>query len=156
MPAIWRTKLTISIPAAAAVFLLTATVQAFDREDAEKLKATNRCEACDLAGVLMHGADLSGAVMSQSNLTAASFDDANLTGATIREADLSGADLGEANLTRAKLQGSNLAGAFLHRTNLTGANLTDANMEAAMTSGVIYCRTTMPSGQIRRPECGRN
>lgn len=92
---------------------------AFNANDAKKLRNTNACKQCDLAGVLMHGADLSGAVMTGSNLTAASFDEANLTNADFRRADLSAADLSEANLTNAKLQESNLSGAFLRGTNLT-------------------------------------
>ncbi|MBK1667099.1 hypothetical protein CKO28_03440 [Rhodovibrio sodomensis] len=139
---------------AALLVAWTSTGHAFKADDAAKLKKTNRCENCDLAGILMHGADLSGAVMTGSNLTAASFDEANLTNADLRQADLGGVDFGQANLTNAELQNSNLSGAFLRRTNLTGANLTGADMDTAMVADVIFCHTTMPSGRIRRPNCG--
>lgn len=91
----------VSIAIFAVLIALAATPNAvaFNGNDAEKLEATNTCEQCDLAGILMHDANLSGAVMKGSNLTAASFDQANLTNADLREADLSGADFGEANLT---------------------------------------------------------
>lgn len=145
-----RTTLLIAIMAVASA----STSYAFKANDAEKLRNKNSCQNCALAGILMHGEDLSGAVMTGSNLTAASFDEANLTNANLQRTDLGGADFSEANLTNAKPQDSNLSGAFIRRTNLTGANLTGADMDAAMVANVIYCRTTMPSGEVRRPNCG--
>ena len=101
---------------------------AFDEADLEQLKATGICKNCDLT-------------------------DADLTGA-----DLAGANLGGSNLYRAELVGVNLSGAFLTRANLAfvnfeNADLTGADLTGANQAQAIFCKTIMPGGEIRNPNC---
>ena len=103
-------------------------VLAFEEADLEQLKATGICKNCDLT-------------------------DADLTGA-----DLARANLGGTNLYRAELVGVNLSGAFLTRANLAFANfenadLTGADLTGANLTQAIFCKTIMPDGEIRNPNC---
>jgi uncharacterized protein YjbI with pentapeptide repeats len=131
-----------------------ASVQAYEADDLTKLKNGNTCAECDLAGLLAHEMDLSGAVLAGSNLTAASFTSANLTNADLSNATLASADFGEADLTGANLRGANVNGATFWNTDLTDANLRNVNMDDARVVAVRYCNTTMPSGTVRKPDCG--
>lgn len=136
--------LGIAVPAAA---------WAYDSEDLEKLLKTKSCRQCDLAGALLEGKDLSQTTILASNLTAATFDGANLAGAAIKRSDLTGVDFSEANLTNADLGKSRLTGAIMRGTDLTGADLSSARLNGVLAVDVTYCRTTMPSGHVRNPNC---
>lgn len=130
-----------------------AAAWAYVSEDLEKLLKTKSCRQCDLAGALLEGKDLSQATIFASNLTAATFDGANLTGAAIKRSDLSGTDFSDANLTNADLGQSRLTGAIMRDTDLTGADLSNARLNGVLAVDVIYCRTIMPSGHVRNPNC---
>ena len=76
-----KMKLTLTALTLAAT-LFAGSASAFDPNDLQKLKYTNKCKSCDLSGANLHSADLSRA---------------NLKGA-ILTADLEGAVLNGANL----------------------------------------------------------
>ena len=88
---------------------------------------------------------------------------ADLKGCDLRGRDLSGADLRSADLAGACLQNANLTGAELRsadfeQADVRGANFTDANLDRADIRGwkatdAIFCRTTMPDGEINTVNC---
>jgi len=135
------------------ICLTAQATQAFQSPDVEKLLKSGTCRNCDLAGALLETESLNGIDVTGANLVAATFDGASLKDAVFRNADLAGVDFGEANLTRADLRESVLTGAILRDTNLTAANLTGAEMSGVMTADTIFCRTVMPSGEVRNPDC---
>ena len=112
-----KMKLTLTALTVAAT-LFAGVASAFDPNDLQKLKYTNKCKSCDLSGANLHSADLS-------------------------NANLNGANLTEADLRFARLKDADLSGAILSGANLKGANLTGANME-----GPILCNTTMADGSV--------
>ena len=96
-----KMKLTLTaLKIAATIFAGSAS--AFDPDDLQKLKYTNKCKSCDLSGANLHSADLS---------------NANLKGA-ILTADLEGAFLNGAILSGANLKGANLEDAILCNTTM--------------------------------------
>ena len=113
-----RMMASVFMMACMGLLLIPGEVAAFDSFAVDTLKATNKCEKCDLTY-----ANLSGWWLAYAKL-----DSANLTGADLAGADLTGANLhltylNNANLTNAKLIGANLAAANLSGTILTGADL---------------------------------
>ena len=92
----------------AGLLAVTVNAHAFEQSDLDKLKATGRCEGCDL----------NFAYMKQASLKGANLENANLREAEMKETDLSGANLERADLRRAELEKANLKGA-----RLTGAKL---------------------------------
>jgi len=102
----------------------------------------------------LHGASLRGAFMSYADLTDADLTDVDLHGAFVLLTKLRGADLTGADLTGARLGGSDLTGANLTDADLTGADLSSPPPYPQIDlTGVIYCRTTLPSGQIDNSGC---
>jgi len=108
-----------------------------------KLKATKKCEDCDLKGVNFTDMNLQGVDLYRARLTGANLTGANLQGAYMHRSDLQGA-----NLTNANLTGVVLTSAFLQNANLAGANLTEANLEYS-----TFCKTTMPDGTVKNDNC---
>ena len=101
------------------------TVEQTLAKNLERLRKTNRCVECNLAG-----ADL-----AKEDLEEAHLERANLSGANLRKADLEKANLKAANLSGANLTDADLEEADLYKANLTGADLTDANLEDASLDG---------------------
>ena len=131
-----KMKLTpTALTIAATIFAGSAS--AFDPDDLQKLKYTNKCKSCDLSGANLHSTDLSNANLNGANLT-----EADLRFARLKDADLSNANLKGAILT------ADLEGAFLNGAILSGANLKGANLEDA-----ILCNTTMPDGSVIYSGC---
>ena len=95
-------KLTLTILTVAAT-LFASSASAFDPDDLQKLKDTNKCILCDL----------SDANLSRANLKGASLGGAILTGAILRDVDLDGA-----NLLNAKLGSNTMNGAILCKTTM--------------------------------------
>ena len=93
-------------------------------------------------------ADLRGVNLAEVNLQDARLKGALLRGANLRQANLRGADLYGADLTGAEMQGADLRGSNFARADLSQALLANTRME-----GAVLCRTTMPSGTIRNPDC---
>ena len=122
---------------------LPLSVGAFNPEDLERLKKTNKCPNCDLSG-----ADLLGAILWDSNLEKANLGFANLQGAKLNAANLQGAFLVYANLKGADLTGADLRGA-----DLRGAFLFKANLDGAYLGSVRLCNTTMPDGRVLYSGC---
>jgi len=159
-----------------AVMLSTAAA-AFDeieQTDQRRFKSMKSCSGCHLlqaapGGIVkMIGAELQGADLRQLNLRAADLRRADLRGVDLRGVNLAGAKLKGALLRGANLQGANLqaaglAWAVLHGANLDGADLrgadlrradlTNASMQNADLRGATLCRTVMPSGIVRNPDC---
>lgn len=121
-----------------------------------------------LAGIILVDVDLQGAAFEGSNmrgadLTEADLKDANMKDTNLRDAKLVNASLVGANLSGASLRGSDLTGADLtnaqlDKTGLREANLTDAVLTGASTtnsnmSGAVFCRTTMPTGEVNSQGC---
>jgi uncharacterized protein YjbI with pentapeptide repeats len=109
----------------------------------EKLKATKKCEDCNLKGANLKGMNLQGVGLYRTLLSDADLTGADLQGAYMRRADLRGA-----NLTNANLTGVELSSAYLQNANLAGANLAEANLE-----GSTFCKTTMPDGTVNNDNC---
>ena len=53
----------------------------------------------------------------------------------------------------AVLRSANMRGADLRGADLSRADLSDAAMQDADLRGVVLCRTIMPSGLVKNPEC---
>ncbi len=104
------------------------------------LMETNRCVACNLAGLDFSGADLDDADLERSNLQGANlsgvdFGDANLKGVNFQGADLQNADFREADLYMADFTGADLTGALFEEALVDLVNFTDAqgvNLEGAI------------------------
>jgi uncharacterized protein YjbI with pentapeptide repeats len=96
------------------------------------LLATNACPGCDLSSQNLRIQDLSNADLSNANLSETDFRNANLS---------------NANLSNANLQGTVLSGTDLTDANLTGATMLNNGV------GYIYCRTTLPNGQVDNSDC---
>ena len=90
-------KLTLTILTVAAT-LFASSASAFDPDDLQKLKDTNKCILCDL---------------SDANLSRANLKGASLGGAILRDVDLDGA-----NLLNAKLGSNTMNGAILCKTTM--------------------------------------
>ena len=114
-----------------AATMFASSASAFDPDDLQKLRDTNKCVECDLS-------DLS---------------EANLWGATMRRANLSGADLSSSYLRRADLSGADLRRANLSGANLSNADLSGANLYEAELMGAILCNTTVPDGSVIYSGC---
>lgn len=84
----------------------------------QRLRLTNECYRCDLAGM-----DL-----SQTHLIGADLREATLAGADLSWSNLEGADLTNANLTGANLTGAFLTNASLAYTNLDSVNFAQAQL----------------------------
>ena len=104
----------------------SADAVAWDKSDLRKLRRTNECRMCDLAGANLNHANLIKANLGGANLTEANLSGANLTKANLTKANLGGANLTKANLTDANLTNTNLRNVKLSHTNLTGAILKGA------------------------------
>jgi Pentapeptide repeats (9 copies) len=85
------------------------------------------------------------------------FTDANLEGAVFQKANLEGAVFEGANLRITKnlrndpeIKGAIFEGATLTNTNFKGAKNLDVSVAF---SGAIYCKTTMPDGTVKQPNC---
>ncbi|MGN6692785.1 MAG: Ig-like domain repeat protein [Aquihabitans sp.] len=102
----------------------------------------------------VHGANLRGAFMGYIVLQDANLADADLHGAYVLLANLRHADLRGADLTQAHLGGSDLTGADLTDANLAGADLSSPPPYPQINlTGAVFCRTTMPSGEINNSGC---
>ena len=108
-----------------------------------KLKATKKCEDCDLKGVNFTDMNLQGVDLYRARLTGANLTGANLQGAYMHRTDLQGA-----NLTNANLRGVHLAD-----TNMKNANLTDADLTGAILEYATFCKTTMPDRTVKNGNC---
>ena len=87
------------------------------------------------------------------SLEDANLEDANLFRANLFRANLERADLEDVFFFRTILNGSNLEGANLKDADLEDANLEGANLKDANLTGAIFCRTTMPDGEINNRNC---
>ena len=116
-----KVMVTVCIVMFVGILLLPRGAMAFNQAQLSQVKATQKCQDCDLTGADLHGAELS----------FANLFDANLTGANLAGAKLDRANLGRANLFDANLTGANLAAADLTGANLTGADLTGAELTGA-------------------------
>ena len=105
-------KLTLTI-LAIAISIFASNASAFDPEDLQKLKDTNKCVKCDLTE-----ADLQGAELEDASLYGA-----NLSQATLENANLSNADLVEANLRNANLTYTRMYGAILCNTTMPNGSI---------------------------------
>ena len=121
-----------------AATMFASSASAFDPDDLQTLKDTNRCARCDL-----RKANLTGAKLMDAKLSNAFLMDANLM-----DANLMGADLTRANLTEANLMDVDLRGA-----DLRGANLRGAKLSYTIMKGAILCNTTMPDGSVIYSGC---
>ncbi|MDA1100387.1 MAG: pentapeptide repeat-containing protein [Proteobacteria bacterium] len=151
-----------------------AAFDEIDQTGQNRFKAMKSCSGCHLlqappgGKVKMIGANLKGVDLRRLNLEAADLRRADLRGVNLEKVNLAkarlkGALLRGANLKQADLQGAGLAWAILRDANLNGADLrgadltladlTRAPMENAQLHGAILCRTTMPSGVIKNPDC---
>jgi hypothetical protein len=92
---------------------------------------------------LTRGADLKGCDLSGRDLS----------GADLRSADLAGACLQNADLTGAELRSADLEGADVRGANFTDANLDRADIRAWRSDDAIFCRTTMPDGEVYSANC---
>lgn len=114
------------------------------------------------------GADLTRVGMDNSTMRGASFVGAtivegNIESTNLRLADFAGADLTNTVFTGATLSGASFAGANLtnvafDHTGLTDVDMTDADLTGATFDGtdissVIFCRTTMPDGELNDEGC---
>ena len=107
----------------------------------ERLRTTNRCVECDLAGADFQGenfinAQLERAVLTNANFRKAKLSKANFKGANLAGADFSGADLEEADFYKANLQNANFQNADLTNASLSGADLTGASFSGADQEGL--------------------
>ena len=93
-----KVMVTVCIVMFVGILLLPRGAMAFNQAQLSQVKATQKCQDCDLTGADLHGAELSFANLFDANLTGA-----NLAGAKLDRANLAGADLTEAQLTSAKL-----------------------------------------------------
>jgi uncharacterized protein YjbI with pentapeptide repeats len=119
-------KLLISI-----VMLVTIIGCGNNNPDLVKLKETNECIGCDLAGVNLKEAQLSKANLSGANLSGAKFTDTNLSGANLSGANLSGAKFTDTNLSGANLSDANFTDTKFIQVNLSAANLNGTNFSNA-------------------------
>ena len=148
-------KLTLTALMVAAS-LMASAASAFDPDDLQKLRDTNKCVECDLSD--LSEANLWGATMRRANLSGADLRRAylrraDLSRADLRRADLSGAYLIEADLRRADLSGADLRRANLSGANLSNADLSGANLYEAELMGAILCNTTVPDGSVIYSGC---
>ena len=109
----------------------------------EKLKATKKCEECDLTGANLASMNLRGIDLYRAKLSSADLTGTDLRGAYLRRTELTGA-----NLTNA-----NLRGVHLTDTNLKNANLTNADLTGAILEHARFCKTTMPDKTVRNGNC---
>lgn len=116
--------------------------------EAELIKANQ--PNISLSGADLREVNLQNAWLPAINLDGAYVLNGNLQNVNLKEAHLAGINLTDANLTDANLTGANLTGANLTDANLTGANL---DVGEAIQSGAIFCRTTMPNGQLSTQSC---
>jgi len=164
----WLVLGTLFVPAAGWAFDET------DQIDQKRFKSMKTCSGCHLLqpgtngvvkmiGARMQGADLRSLDMRQADLRRADLRGVNLhkvnltgaklKGALLRGANLRGAILRDANLWGADLTGAKMKGADLRGVNLSRANLLNATMLDTRMRGAILCQTTMPSGEMERPDC---
>jgi len=135
-------KLLISV-----TMLVTIIGCGNNNPDLVKLKETNECIDCDLAGVNLkkanlNGADLSGANLNGANLSGAKLKEANLSGANFTGANLSGANLSDSNLDDADFSGANLSG-DVSRTYIMDIEYGRANFSSANLSGAAFSRSNL-------------
>jgi len=109
------------------LLLIPGGAAAFDPAAVETLKATNKCEKCDLSYANLAGLALTYAYLDSANLTGANLSSANLSGANLHLAYLNNAVLNSANLSNANLAAANLTGADLSGADLSGARWPDGN-----------------------------
>ena len=136
--------------------ILTVPSSGFNTADLEKVKQTNRCGDCDLAGADMAGsvmndvqmpnARIAGAKMAGADLSSGNLSGADLSGADLSRVDLSYTNLWHVNLSKANLSGGRLIGARLQGANLTGANLTGAD-RPLLTLRANLSGATWPDGK---------
>ena len=91
--------LLICLCSIAAILAGGASAGAFSEADLAKLKATNQCPNCDLAGANLKHAHLPDANLMGAYLSGADLQQADLSGADLQQADLSGASLDWATWT---------------------------------------------------------
>ena len=106
--------------------VLTLPSFGFNDADLEKVRQTNRCGDCDLAG-----ADMAGSVMNDVQMPNARIAGAKMAGADLSSGNLSGADLSGADLSRADLSYTNLWHVNLSKANLSGGRLIGARLQGA-------------------------
>jgi len=85
------------------LLLIPGEAAAFDPAAVETLKATNKCEKCDLSY-----ANLAGLALPYANLDSANLTGANMASANLHLTYLNNAMLNNANLTNANLAAANL------------------------------------------------
>ncbi len=112
------------------------------RKRKRRPKDNRRCIDC-ADRPLTRGADLKGCDLSGRDLS----------GADLRSADLDGACLQRANLTGAELRSADFEGADVRGANFTDANLDRADIRGWKAAGAIFCRTTMPGGELHTANC---
>ena len=95
-------KLTLTALTVAAT-LFAGSASAFDPDDVQKLKDTNKCVGCDLSG-----ADLSNANLDETYLRRANLMGADLCGAYLKYAKLSVAIVNRAILCNTTMPDSNV------------------------------------------------
>jgi uncharacterized protein YjbI with pentapeptide repeats len=159
-----KLPLAIALLIAAQMPLAAAAFDEVEQTDQKRFKSMKTCAGCHLlqprqSGPLkMIGANLLGADLRQLDLRSADLRRANMRGLDLRQVNLSRARLKGAFLRDASLWGADLSGADLRRADLRGAdlsraNLTKASLQGADLRGVTYCRTILPSGDMKAPDC---
>ena len=138
-----QTRIVLSSILAIAVLMGATPSIAENSAHVAKLKATKKCEDCDLRRANLTGMNLQGVDLYRARLSDADLMGADLQGANMRRTDLRGANLANANLT-----GVELTNAYLQNANLAGAKLTEANLEYS-----TFCKTTMPDGTVKNDNC---
>jgi DNA-binding beta-propeller fold protein YncE len=112
------------------------------RNRKQRRKSNRRCIDCaDRA--LTRGADLRGCDLSGRDLSGADLRSADLDGACLQRADLTSADLNSADFENADVRGA----------NFTDANLDRADIRGWKSAGAVFCRTTMPGGDLHTTNC---
>ena len=106
-----KSALALVMISCALLLMFAGVGYPFNGEHVEKLRTTNRCRNCDLAGADLRGANLAGADLSGANLAGAYIVHVDLTGTNLSGANLTGARLIDSNLNTARLTNARLANA---------------------------------------------
>ncbi len=119
-----KLPLAIALLIAAQMPLAAAAFDEVEQTDQKRFKSMKTCAGCHLLQPRQSGP----LKMIGANFLGADLRQLDLRSADLRRADLRGADLSRANLTKASLQGADLR-------------------------GVTYCRTILPSGDMKASDC---
>lgn len=149
-----KLPLAIALLIAAQTPLAAAAFDEVEQTDQRRFKSMETCAGCHLLQPRQSGP----LKMIGANLLGADLRKLDLRSADLRRANMHGLDLRQINLSRAQLKGAFMRGADLRRADLRGAdlsraNLTKASLHGADLRGVTYCRTIMPSGEMKAPDC---